>query len=123
MQGVCADGSGEPRPSARRLRRSVGWESGTVWIWWPRYRFTAVGSMWWWVACSARRPVLSEQPHGWGQCVWSERLLKQRQGLWSEVLSSVSLFVGLILSYLILCGYKLLVTPLGMVRAARASPV
>ena len=58
MQGVCADGSGEPRPSAQRLRRSVGRESGTVWIWWPRYRFTAVGSMWWWVACSARRLVL-----------------------------------------------------------------
>ena len=32
----------------------------------------------------------------------SARLLKQRQGLWSEVLSSVSLFVGFILSYLIL---------------------
>ena len=32
----------------------------------------------------------------------SARLLKQRQGLWSEVLRSVSLFVGLILSYLIL---------------------
>ena len=42
----------------------------------------------------------AEQPHGWGQCVWSERLLKQRQGLWSEVLRSVSLFVGFILSYL-----------------------
>ena len=46
----------------------------------------------------------AEQPHSWGQCIWSARLLKQRQGLWSEVLRSVSLFVGFILSYLILMG-------------------
>ena len=60
--------------------------------------YVVVGRM----QCASARALESglllpaEQPHGWGQCVWSERLLKQRQGLWSEVLRSVSLFVGFI---------------------------